>query len=256
MLRDRASASLRLVAADSGRSRIGGLPHLRDGFEWPSRNSRPMPFLAEIDLAEVGAAAGPAWLPDRGMLFFFYDVEEGAWGFSPEDKGGWAVLFDPAGRTPVERDPPELSSIEQFPAKPIAMRVHWSLPSTQRLALEDLPLDDTSWNALHEAVDASDGDPPWHQIGGWPRPVQNDKMELECQLAANGINCGDPGVYASDAAKALVPGTSDWRLLLQLDSDEASGMMWGDAGMLYFWIREDDARVGDFSNVWLILQCY
>lgn len=48
---------------------------------------------------------------------------------------------------------------------------------------------------------------------------------------------------------------SEWRLLLQLDSDDASDMMWGDSGILYFWIREADARAGDFSNVWVILQC-
>jgi uncharacterized protein YwqG len=44
-------------------------------------------------------------------------------------------------------------------------------------------------------------------------------------------------------------------LLLQVDSDDV-GMMWGDGGRLYFWIREQDARRADFSNVWMILQCY
>ncbi len=28
-----------------------------------------------------------------------------------------------------------------------------------------------------------------------------------------------------------------------------------DAGLLYFWIREQDARRRDFDKVWLILQC-
>jgi len=31
--------------------------------------------------------------------------------------------------------------------------------------------------------------------------------------------------------------------------------MWGDDGNLYFWVREQDAKVGNFSDVWLILQC-
>ena len=31
--------------------------------------------------------------------------------------------------------------------------------------------------------------------------------------------------------------------------------MWGDCGMLYFWVREEDARKADFSRVWMVLQC-
>jgi uncharacterized protein YwqG len=44
-------------------------------------------------------------------------------------------------------------------------------------------------------------------------------------------------------------------LLLQLDTDDDAGMMWCDVGSLYFWIREQDARAGDFSKIWMILQC-
>ncbi len=33
-------------------------------------------------------------------------------------------------------------------------------------------------------------------------------------------------------------------------------MKWGDVGTLHCWIREPDARAGDFSGVWLILQCH
>ncbi|MCR8632194.1 YwqG family protein [Paenibacillus radicis (ex Xue et al. 2023)] len=36
----------------------------------------------------------------------------------------------------------------------------------------------------------------------------------------------------------LEKGVSDWKLLLQIDSEEEIGMMWGDAGRIYFWIRE------------------
>ena len=32
--------------------------------------------------------------------------------------------------------------------------------------------------------------------------------------------------------------------------------MWGDGGMLYFWIREEDARAGRFDRAWAVLQCY
>lgn len=76
-------------------------------------------------------------------------------------------------------------------------------------------------------------------------------MALECQLASNGlaVTSKDPRV------KSLEAGASNWRLLFQVDSDDELGLMWGDAGMLYYWVEEHRACRGDFSNVWLILQC-
>lgn len=32
--------------------------------------------------------------------------------------------------------------------------------------------------------------------------------------------------------------------------------MRGDAGLLYFLVRKDDARRAEFDNVWVILQCF
>ena len=50
---------------------------------------------------------------------------------------------------------------------------------------------------------------------------------------------------------------SNWRLLLQIDSDERGpGWMWGDAGTIYFWIREKDVAARQFDDVWLIFQCH
>jgi uncharacterized protein YwqG len=32
-------------------------------------------------------------------------------------------------------------------------------------------------------------------------------------------------------------------------------MMWGDCGMVYYWIREQDLRERAFDRAWAILQC-
>jgi uncharacterized protein YwqG len=94
-----------------------------------------------------------------------------------------------------------------------------------------------------------------HQILGHPRPVQGDGMELECQLATNGIYLGGPEGYQDPRRAALEASAKDWKLLLQLDTDDDTGWMWGDVGTLYFWIREQDAARADFSKVWMVFQC-
>ena len=55
--------------------------------------------------------------------------------------------------------------------------------------------------------------------------------------------------------RRLAPGEKDWRLLLQVDTDEQLGLMWGDCGLIYFWIREQDAAARRFDRAWVILQC-
>ena len=35
-----------------------------------------------------------------------------------------------------------------------------------------------------------------------------------------------------------------------------AGMMWADAGMLYYWIRDDDLAAQRFDRAWCVMQCY
>ena len=81
-------------------------------------------------------------------------------------------------------------------------------------------------------------------------------MQLEAQLVSNGLYCGDPSGYRDPRAKALQAGTLDWLLLLQIDSDDALQVMWGDTGRVYYWIRRQDLAARKFDRVWTILQCY
>ncbi len=81
-------------------------------------------------------------------------------------------------------------------------------------------------------------------------------MEIECQLASHGVYCGESSVHSAPEFARLRDGAGDWRLLLQLDSDDDLGVMWGDGGILYFWIREEDAQTGRFDNAWVVLQSF
>jgi uncharacterized protein YwqG len=80
-------------------------------------------------------------------------------------------------------------------------------------------------------------------------------MELESQLASNGVYVGTPEGYASEEAKQLESGANDWKLLFQFDSDGDLDIMWGDCGMIYFWVQQQKSTINQFDNCWLILQC-
>ena len=80
-------------------------------------------------------------------------------------------------------------------------------------------------------------------------------MQLECQLASNGVYCGNPEGYQNPLVGELGSKASQWTLLFQCDSDDNVGWMWGDVGRLYFWITESDLVAQRFENVWMILQC-
>lgn len=77
------------------RSFLGGAPRL-GAAPWPRDDKgAPLPFVAQIDLAEVAARTGGSTLPDQGSLAFFIG-HPGAVVFIPEGQAG-APSLPPAG---------------------------------------------------------------------------------------------------------------------------------------------------------------
>lgn len=248
--------ALHLVLSEApSRSHIGGEPGLPAGMDWPSHNGIKLDFLARLSLAELHRASPVEWLPAQGALLFFYDLEGQPWGFDPADRGRWRVLLvedldQPA--TPADARP--------GPGPTICFRsAHYrliqSLPSWERPSIAALGLNAPESDALQDLADRGFAGKPKHQIGGFPAPVQGDDMELQAQLVSHGLNCGSSAGYKDPRASALGPGAADWRLLLQFDTDDDLGVMWGDCGTLYFWVPEASARQGRFEDTWLVMQC-
>ena len=68
---------------------------------WPRYKGRPLCCVAQLDLADVRAIAGPDWLPPDGRLLFFYELEAATWGLYTEDLGSFAVIHQGRGRLPA-----------------------------------------------------------------------------------------------------------------------------------------------------------
>jgi len=83
------------VGLPNVRSRLGGLPCLPDGVEWPlGEEAVPLHFLAQIDCSELPKL--DARLPESGMLFFFArDDEEQVWGYGDDPAADGRVIFVP-----------------------------------------------------------------------------------------------------------------------------------------------------------------
>jgi len=246
--------AVRLVkSTEDTRSKLGGLPLVDSrNFEWPESDGKPMAFLAQIDLAEVAQVYKYEWLNDQGVVLFFYDVDEMPWGFDPKDRGKWRVIFQTSPDT-YFKFPSELDNALKIREQHIRPKLVQILPDFDDPSIEKLDLSDEEIDVYIELDDSDEA--PMHQIGGFPSPVQGNYMALESQLASNGIYVGSPKGYASKEAKQLESGATDWKLLFQFDSDDDLGIMWGDCGMIYFWVQQQKSKLNQFDNCWLILQC-
>lgn len=273
-----------------GASRLGGLPDLPEGLEWPrwdvrehdqeeleqaeklarttptafmkeraqqlracgARGPLPLSFMAQLDLGELSRLSLGIPLPTSGLLCFFYEVSVQPWGFSPAHRGAWRVIHVPGGAKLMRREPPaDLPG--RFVLKPVVVGLSptWSMPSS--LEGHD---DETAeaHDVLRELIAEADPGVP-HQVGGFPAQIQGD-MKRKCALASQGIYVGEPPDLPRSELDRLVAAQPDWRLLLQLCSDDEMEVMWEDDGKLFWWMRESDVVEGAWDRAWFKLQCY
>lgn len=244
-----------------GASKLGGWPDLPAGVEWPMIDGRGLAFLGQFALADVPVAEGEASMPRRGLLSIFYDYAEQPWGSYPGDRDGWQVLYWENAEGLERAEPPAgaYSDDPEYDRTFQACRVGFEMVTTYRRMGYDIygrETPDELIDLFEETLHVGQGDKtPHHQFFGHPFVVQNP-MEEECQLVSNGIYSGNE-LSAEDEkrAESLIEGVKDWTLLLQLDTDYEPRWMWGDGGILYFWIRRQDLEAGEFGKGWCILQC-
>ena len=206
-------------------SKLGGISLAKPNFQWPVWQGKPLSLLLQIDLSEL-----------------------------PKDKGSWKVVYDKNVKQLKPIKAPDNAKV--YPQSFISYAYIRSYPDTKNTEISELNFNDTQNDQYEELKYGVFDQLPQHQLFGYPSVIQNNNMDLSSQLASNGIYLGTAAGYNSEKAKSLAEGRSDWELLLQFDTDESNGIMWGDSGTLYFWIRSDDLKQQNFENVWMKLQSY
>ncbi len=252
-------------------SKIGGKPAVPDGFVWPhftgsvlgeAGKTRPLSFLAQIDLKDVADLDETGLLPKSGMLSFFYELETMTWGFDPKDKGSAKVFYFPDIAALHAVDHPDgLEEYARLPELALHFAQHISVPGYGDGSNFDWG--DYDWDDYDACASACGYElDEWGNVTkllGYPDVIQ-DPMEEECEAVTRGYREGSPEDHAkiSEEEKADISERSkDWILLFQMGtiSDDDYELMFGDCGHIYFWIRKQDLMDRNFENIWLILQC-
>ena len=222
-----------VVAGDlSLASRFRGQPALAPNEEWPTWRGKEMQFLLQLDLGELPQeACGP--LPSSGILSFFCMPE---WDYSSADAG--RILYHPDPGALSLR--PASGDTQDFPARLMTIVPNTlCMPpaeSARFLALGMTGNDEEQYYDLvdHLVLRQKDED-LIHQALGYPDQLQGDIEAAACGLA------GTPA--------------RRWRLVLQVDSDEAISTMWGDGGRIYFMVPDEESTKTDFSDACVVMQC-
>ena len=250
-------------------SKIGGRPAVPDDFIWPEYNgkgycddepaTRPLSFMAQINLAELVEYDTENLLPKTGVLSFFYEMITMQWGFDPADKGSARVYYFPdTTKLSFREFPSEMEEESHVPEMKMHFEKHISLP-----CLDTFDADDVDWDTYEaccrELGYEYDGMGDVTKLLGYPDVIQNP-MEEECEAVTRGYRRGCPEDFkkiSEEEKKDIREKAKDWMLLFQMGtiSADETEVMFGDCGHIYFWIKKSDLENKTFETTWLILQC-
>lgn len=238
-----ARASLLMVPAQSpGFSKIGGHPELPLGVLWPQGEGGPLAFVCQIDLETVQAGDALGGLPNTGRLYLFFD--DALNGMA--NCGKIILSREPPG--PEVAPPKNLPKDRQFRERRVDFKPVQSLPSEDWLG-ESWP---EGLNLLSGDTFGDMGDQPDHRLGGFPSEIQSSQMALECEYLHRGLTYD----YRTAPPDDIRIASREWRLLIQIDSDDDLRMNWWDAGRIYIFARVRDLKRGNVSKVVTITQTH
>lgn len=261
-------------------SKFGGNPYLPADFEWPYYEgdtiedegeyvNRPLTFLLQVNLADVAQFDTEQLLPRTGMLYFFYEYASMKWGIEPDDNGCAKVYYydcpvEQLKETPLPDDyfDTVMDEGDELPELAVVFTKRDSVPDIYEVEdYQGLECDfDEYEEAREKALGRSrEGEDCYDssQMLGYAEIVQSS-MLLDCEEMTTCVKKGVKKLKLSKAErKEMFERSKEWTLLLQLSCVSDRGdfyLDWVDGGQLYFYIRKEDLKAGNFNNIWLILQ--
>jgi uncharacterized protein YwqG len=207
-------------------SKLGGHPDLLEDSIWPYNGQVPLSFLGQIKCSDVPALKDGLSLPETGILSFFYDMEDLPW---ESDESNIKVMYQASDDIGSYKNRTSLEGAHVFDESILAFSVEYSF--SEEVVVDFLDYDDEK--SFDEMVFGNHF--RLSHLFGYSQNIQ-DPIKEEMNFSDEEYD--------------------DWLVLLQLDSEESSDMMWGDDGKLYFMIHKEDLKNKNFDNVKMSLQCY
>lgn len=218
----------------------------------------PLHFVAQINFAETAPFDMEHQLPERGILYFFYDGEADArleW--LPAGNGmGWKVIFYDGDLTALSRreapdDLEEYGDVSVYGAARLRFAAKTELPPLESdlFRYREFPEDREQYRRyLDWTVETDRG--CYSQLLGHASTMFHG-MERDCECLRQKLSCTLVGLEEL-AERGLDRDLSHWNLLLQVDSNRATDMIWSDMGWLCLWITREDLAARRFENCWLL----
>nr|WP_295973117.1 YwqG family protein [uncultured Bacillus sp.] len=221
-------------------SKFGGYPYMPKGFEHPrDKEGNPMVLFAQINFTEV-PHIDP--MPEKGILQIFLSPYDDVYGLDfddPTNQENFRIVY----HREVLRDETQL--VLDFSYVPEMSDDIGPICSEGRMSFElqqlpvstgtyqfeellDIDLDQDAEENPNEALwdiytDVAQGE--GHKIGGYPYFTQYDPRDADEEYQKYNI------------------------LLFQADMDDGIDLMFGDSGIANFFIKEEDLKNLNFSNV-------
>jgi uncharacterized protein YwqG len=240
----------------AGSSKMGGRPDLPANYQWPQITvterkhkgffsfkkaeektaTRHLSFIAQINLVEIKKYDADNLLPEHGILYFFhFPIQKNIY---VQEEELFKVLYCDDDSCSLQRPdyPTDLDNRSRYTACRIHFGQQISFPSTTNSVFDFLDDNEQEGDQFFDVLDGL----KHNKLFGYADDIQG---EMEQSLPDD------------DGTESEV-NPDDWILLLQVDSNDETGMMWLDSGRLYFWINKNDLHNKRFDKCICLLQCF
>lgn len=216
-------------------SKFGGNPYMPIGYEYPKDlNGTPMKLLAQINFEEVPDIG---MFPSKGILQFYISANDDVYGMNfdkPTAQENFRVIYIPEVIKNNSKIVTDFSFIndsaeDYFPVgseSRLSFKIEYG-----PVACTDFQFDKIFNQSAYKLFDDNEYEQyedkyssAGHKMGGYAYFTQSDPR--------------DNSEY------------SDYKvLLLQIDTDDKAGIMWGDSGVANFFIRPEELKKLDFTKI-------